>query len=72
MSYTAAPTRYNAMAYACCGRSGLMLLRVSPGLWNNLGFPPCLSQIQQNVQTVQRRMPLTDEEKQAVLSILAS
>ncbi len=37
MSYDAAPTRYEAMQYARCGRSGLKLPRVSLGLWNNFG-----------------------------------
>lgn len=37
MPYTAASTRYDTMAYARCGRSGLMLPRVSLGLWNNFG-----------------------------------
>ena len=37
MSYNASPTRYEAMQYARCGRSGLKLPRVSLGLWNNFG-----------------------------------
>ena len=37
MSYDASPTRYEAMQYARCGRSGLKLPRVSLGLWNNFG-----------------------------------
>ena len=37
MSYDASPTRYDAMQYARCGRSGLKLPRVSLGLWNNFG-----------------------------------
>lgn len=37
MSYDASPTRYDAMQYARCGRSGMKLPRVSLGLWNNFG-----------------------------------
>ena len=37
MSYDASPTRYDAMKYARCGRSGMKLPRVSLGLWNNFG-----------------------------------
>jgi L-glyceraldehyde 3-phosphate reductase len=35
--YSAAPNRYESMAYARCGRSGLMLPRISLGLWQNFG-----------------------------------
>ena len=35
--YTAAATRYNAMPYPRCGRSGLRLPAVSLGLWHNFG-----------------------------------
>ena len=35
--YTAAPTRYDAMPYRRCGRSGLKLPAVSLGLWQNFG-----------------------------------
>jgi len=37
MSYTAAPTRYDAMPYRACGRSGLKLPVLSLGLWHNFG-----------------------------------
>jgi len=37
MSFTASPVRYDAMKYAPCGRSGLMLPRISLGLWHNFG-----------------------------------
>ena len=37
MPYIPAPTRYDAMAYNRCGRSGLMLPAVSLGLWHNFG-----------------------------------
>jgi L-glyceraldehyde 3-phosphate reductase len=37
MSYTAAPTRYDAMQYRNCGRSGLKLPVLSLGLWQNFG-----------------------------------
>jgi L-glyceraldehyde 3-phosphate reductase len=37
MTYSAAPGRYDAMAYRRCGRSGLDLPAVSLGLWNNFG-----------------------------------
>lgn len=35
--YTAAETRYAAMPYPRCGRSGLRLPAVSLGLWHNFG-----------------------------------
>jgi L-glyceraldehyde 3-phosphate reductase len=35
--YTPDPKRYEANAYARCGRSGLRLPRVSLGLWHNFG-----------------------------------
>jgi L-glyceraldehyde 3-phosphate reductase len=37
MTYEAAPTRYDAMRYRRCGRSGLRLPAVSLGLWHNFG-----------------------------------
>lgn len=37
MSYVADDTRYDALAYARCGASGLKLPRISLGLWNNFG-----------------------------------
>lgn len=36
-TYTAAASRYEAMAYPHCGRSGLRLPRVALGLWHNFG-----------------------------------
>jgi L-glyceraldehyde 3-phosphate reductase len=37
MSYQPCPTRYDAMEYRRCGRSGLLLPAVSLGLWHNFG-----------------------------------
>lgn len=37
MSYEAAPDRYEQIPYRRTGRSGLLLPRVSLGLWNNFG-----------------------------------
>ena len=37
MPYTPAPTRYDAMTYNRCGRSGLLLPAISLGLWHNFG-----------------------------------
>ncbi len=37
MPYVADTDRYTTMKYARCGRSGLMLPRISLGLWNNFG-----------------------------------
>ena len=37
MNHLAAPTRYDSMDYARCGRSGLLLPRISLGLWQNFG-----------------------------------
>ncbi len=36
-TYEANPKRYESMAYARCGKSGLLLPRVSFGLWHNFG-----------------------------------
>jgi L-glyceraldehyde 3-phosphate reductase len=36
-SYHPDPTRYDAMAYVRCGRSGLKLPRLALGLWHNFG-----------------------------------
>lgn len=38
MNYSADPLRYSAMQYAGCGRSGLLLPRISLGLWKNFGL----------------------------------
>ena len=35
--YTPSSTRYSEMQYARCGRSGLLLPRLSLGLWHNFG-----------------------------------
>ncbi|GAA1972129.1 aldo/keto reductase [Microbacterium pumilum] len=37
MPHTAAPDRYASMTYVRSGRSGLLLPRISLGLWNNFG-----------------------------------
>lgn len=37
MVYLASETRYEQMPYKCCGRSGLLLPRLSLGLWHNFG-----------------------------------
>jgi len=36
-AYLARADRYSSMAYARCGRSGVLLPRVSLGLWHNFG-----------------------------------
>lgn len=41
MSYCASPSRYETMPYARCGRSGLLLPRISLGLWQNFGDVDC-------------------------------
>ncbi len=37
MSYLPDPARYEAMKYQRCGRSGVLLPRISLGLWQNFG-----------------------------------
>ena len=37
MQYTPSPIRYERMQYARCGESGLLLPRLSLGLWHNFG-----------------------------------
>ena len=41
MSHNASPSRYDAMPYARCGRSGVKLPRISLGLWQNFGDVDC-------------------------------
>jgi L-glyceraldehyde 3-phosphate reductase len=38
VEYTASKSRYDTMRYARCGNSGLLLPRVSLGLWHNFGI----------------------------------
>jgi L-glyceraldehyde 3-phosphate reductase len=38
LAYVPLPTRYDAMIYNRCGRSGLKLPAISLGLWHNFGF----------------------------------
>lgn len=42
--YQAAETRYETMAYARCGRSGIWLPKVSLGLWQNFGLEKTLEE----------------------------
>ena len=37
MTYIPSPTRYDAMPYRRCGKSGLLLPALSLGLWHNFG-----------------------------------
>ena len=37
--YSAKPSRYESMSYRRCGVSGVMLPRISLGLWHNFGEP---------------------------------
>ena len=37
MTYIPSETRYDTMSYARCGRSGLLLPKLSLGLWHNFG-----------------------------------
>ena len=37
MNHTASPTRYDSLPYARCGKSGLLLPRISLGMWQNFG-----------------------------------
>lgn len=39
-----ADNRYEQMSYARCGRSGLMLPRISLGLWQNFGLEKTLEE----------------------------
>ena len=41
MDYSAASDRYEAMKYQRCGKSGLLLPRISLGLWQNFGGVNC-------------------------------
>lgn len=43
MPYTASASRYQSMAYARCGNSGLQLPRISLGLWHNFGATDALA-----------------------------
>jgi L-glyceraldehyde 3-phosphate reductase len=37
MSYLPNPERYNNMQYSRCGTSGILLPKISLGLWHNFG-----------------------------------
>lgn len=37
MQYTPSPSRYESMQYTRCGKSGLLLPKISLGLWHNFG-----------------------------------
>ena len=41
MNHSPSPSRYDAMPYARCGRSGVKLPRISLGLWQNFGDVDC-------------------------------
>lgn len=45
--HEAADSRYDRMSYGRCGRSGLMLPRVSLGLWQNFGLEKTLKEQQE-------------------------
>ncbi len=51
MTYVALPTRYDAMTYRFCGRSGLQLPLLSLGLWHNFGDTTPLSRQRELVHT---------------------
>ncbi|MEY4908111.1 MAG: hypothetical protein RL260_1829, partial [Pseudomonadota bacterium] len=51
MPWTPAPTRYDAMPYRFCGRSGLKLPALSMGLWHNFGDTTPLSLQREMVTT---------------------
>ena len=36
-NYVAAPNRYDVLQYERCGRSGVLLPKVSLGMWHNFG-----------------------------------
>ena len=50
MSYSPSPTRYDAMEYRRCGRSGLLLPAVSLGLWHNFGHVDVLENCRKILQ----------------------
>ena len=50
-SYTASASRYDTMQYARCGRSGLLLPRLSLGLWHNFGSVDVYENCRRMVQT---------------------
>ena len=37
--YQADDSRYDKMSYKRCGNSGILLPRVSLGMWQNFGYP---------------------------------
>ncbi len=55
MHYLPSPTRYSAMSYARVGASGLMLPRISLGLWHNFG---AVDRHEQSVQMLTRAFDL--------------
>jgi L-glyceraldehyde 3-phosphate reductase len=51
VTYVPSPTRYDAMTYRFCGRSGLQLPALSLGLWHNFGDTTPLSRQREMVVT---------------------
>lgn len=51
MTYQAKPTRYDAMPYRFCGKSGLKLPAISLGLWHNFGDATPLATQRQMLHT---------------------
>jgi len=51
LNYTPASSRYDKMQYRRCGRSGLLLPAISPGLWHNFGGVDSF----ENAQAIVRR-----------------
>ena len=53
--YTPAKERYETMEYNRCGESGLMLPKVSLGLWHNFGDTSDYENMKQRVKKIQQQ-----------------
>ena len=56
--YTPAKERYNIMEYNRCGRSGLLLPKISLGLWHNFGDASDYENMRQLCFTAVARAPI--------------
>ena len=61
--YTASKERYTTMEYSRCGNSGLLLPKVSLGLWHNFGDTANFENIKLQKQYCYGRISVTFYEK---------
>ncbi|MBB3329516.1 aryl-alcohol dehydrogenase-like predicted oxidoreductase [Halomonas campaniensis] len=57
MPHQAEASRYDAMHYRRCGKSGLQLPALSPGLWHNVGDGDNLAFAEAELAEIDRHAP---------------